>query len=94
MTVSRRYFLASAGLGTVALHLWPWAERPNILLYVVDDLGSTDTGCYGNPVIRTPGLNRLAENGTRFTHAFCTTVSCSASRSVILTGLYNHANGQ
>lgn len=69
------------------------AER-NVILYVVDDQGSTDAGCYGNPVIRTPGLDDLAKHGTRFTHAFCTTASCSASRSVILTGLHNHANGQ
>lgn len=69
------------------------AER-NVLLYVVDDQGSTDAGCYGNDVIKTPGLDELAKNGTRFTHGFCTTASCSASRSVILTGLYNHANGQ
>ena len=66
----------------------------NVVLYVVDDQGSTDAGCYGNPVIKTPGLDLLAENGTRFTRAFCTTSSCSASRSVILTGLVNHANGQ
>lgn len=69
------------------------AER-NVLLYVVDDQGSTDAGCYGNPVIKTPGLDELAKNGTRFTHGFCTTASCSASRSVILTGLHNHRNGQ
>jgi N-sulfoglucosamine sulfohydrolase len=70
------------------------AAKKNVLLYVVDDQGSTDAGCYGNPVIKTPGLDLLAENGTRFTHGFCTTASCSASRSVILSGLYNHATGQ
>ena len=69
-------------------------KKLNILLYVVDDQGTTDAGCYGNDAIKTPGLDLLAHNGTRFTHAFCTTASCSASRSVILTGLYNHANGQ
>ena len=69
-------------------------NQPNILLVVVDDLGSTDAGCYGNPVIETPALDYLAANGTRFTHAFCTTASCSASRSVILSGQYNHATGQ
>ena len=68
-------------------------KRPNVILYVVDDQGSTDAGCYGNPVIKTPGLDELAAHGTRFTHAFCTTASCSASRSVILSGLY-HYNGQ
>jgi N-sulfoglucosamine sulfohydrolase len=66
----------------------------NVVLYVTDDQGSTDAGCYGNPVIKTPGLDTLAAAGTRFTHGFCTTPSCSASRSVILTGVLNHANGQ
>jgi len=69
-------------------------ERPNIVLFLVDDLGTNDAGCYGNPVIRTPALDALAEEGTRFTHAFCSSPSCSASRSTILTGLHNHANGQ
>lgn len=97
---SRRGFLKGAGLAAVGLTSGlseaPAAsrKRPNVILYVVDDQGSTDVGCYGNPVIRTPGLDELAAHGTRFTHAFCTTASCSASRSVILSGLYNHYNGQ
>ena len=66
-------------------------ERPNIILFVTDDMGA-DAGCYGNPVIQTPHLDALAKDGVRLTHAFCTTASCSASRSVILTGLFNHAN--
>jgi N-sulfoglucosamine sulfohydrolase len=64
----------------------------NVVLIVTDDQGQ-DAGCYGNPVIQTPNLDALAADGTRFTHAFCTTASCSASRSVILTGIHNHANG-
>ncbi|MGQ9575330.1 MAG: sulfatase family protein [Thermoguttaceae bacterium] len=67
--------------------------RRNVVLFVADDHGR-DAGCYGNPAIRTPNLDRLAAEGTRFEYAFCTTASCSASRSVILTGLHNHANGQ
>ena len=67
------------------------AERPNIVLFVTDDMGA-DAGCYGNPVIKTPHLDALAKEGVRLTNAFCTTASCSASRSVILTGLFNHAN--
>lgn len=69
------------------------APPRNIVLFVVDDQG-LDAGCYGNPAIQTPNLDQLAREGTRFTNAFCTTASCSASRSVILSGLHNHANGQ
>ncbi len=65
----------------------------NVVLFVTDDL-SPDLGCYGNKVIKTPNLDRLATEATRFTNAFCTTASCSASRSVILSGLHNHATGQ
>ena len=83
-----------AGLLLVASSDTVLAAEKNVLLYVVDDQGSTDAGCYGNAAIKTPGLDALAASGTRFTHAFCTTASCSASRSVILSGQYNHANGQ
>lgn len=69
------------------------AAAPNIVLIVADDM-SPDAGCYGNRAIRTPHLDRLAAEGVRMTHAFCTTASCSASRSVLLTGLHNHANAQ
>ncbi|MDP6468130.1 MAG: sulfatase [Pirellulaceae bacterium] len=69
------------------------AAPRNVVLFVTDDQ-SPDTGCYGNRVIKTPNLDAIARDGTMFTHAFCTTASCSASRSVILTGLHNHANGQ
>nr|HMP17810.1 sulfatase [Gemmatales bacterium] len=65
----------------------------NIVLIVADDLGF-ELGCYGHPVIKTPHVDALASNGVRFTHAFATTSSCSASRSVIMTGQYNHTNGQ
>lgn len=69
------------------------ADGPNVVLVVSDDHGREALGCYGNPAVSTPYLDELATDGVRFTHAFCTTASCAASRSVILTGLYNHANG-
>jgi N-sulfoglucosamine sulfohydrolase len=68
-------------------------ELPNIILIVADDHGTDALGCYGNPVIKTPNLDNLANDGTRFTNAFCTSASCSPSRSVILTGLQTHTNG-
>jgi N-sulfoglucosamine sulfohydrolase len=68
------------------------AAGKNIVLIVTDDQGRETLGCYGNPVCKTPNLDRLAKEGTRFDNAFCTTASCSPSRSVILSGLHNHAN--
>lgn len=69
------------------------SDLPNIVLIVADDHGTNDLGCYGNSAVKTPNLDKLALEGIRFTQAHCTSASCSASRSVILTGLYNHANG-
>jgi N-sulfoglucosamine sulfohydrolase len=67
--------------------------RPNIILFVADDHGMDALGSYGNKVIKTPHLDQLATEGVRFNNAYCTSASCSASRSVILTGLYGHATG-
>ncbi|MBW3538684.1 MAG: sulfatase [Planctomycetes bacterium] len=64
----------------------------NVVLFVVDDQGF-QAGCYGDKVAKTPAIDRLAAEGVRFTRAHCTTASCSASRSVLLTGLQNHATG-
>ena len=68
-------------------------SKPNILLIVADDHGKDASGCYGNPIIQTPAMDALATDEVRFTNAFCTSASCSASRSVLLTGKFNHATG-
>lgn len=85
-------FLCLALLAAVTPLLAAESSPPNIVLVVADDL-SPDLGCYGNDVIQTPAIDQLAAEGVRFTDAFCTTASCSASRSVILSGLHNHKNG-
>ncbi len=64
---------------------------PNFLLIVADDLGYSDLGCYGGE-IRTPHLDRLAQRGRRFSQ-FYTSVSCSPSRAMLLTGRDNHMVG-
>lgn len=68
------------------------AER-NIVFFVTDDESPT-LGCYGDAVAVSPAADALAADGTLFTHAYATTASCSASRSVLLSGLHNHATGQ
>ncbi|MRT92839.1 sulfatase [Ancylomarina sp. 16SWW S1-10-2] len=68
-------------------------QKPNVILFVSDDHGKDALGCYGNPVIQTPNLDQLASKGVLFNNAYCTSASCAASRSVILTGLFGHATG-
>ncbi len=78
--------LATAGAAT--------AERPNIILFIVDDVSWNDVGCYGNREARTPAIDRLAAHGRRFDEAYLTASSCSPSRSSIITGRYPHNNGR
>jgi N-sulfoglucosamine sulfohydrolase len=68
--------------------------RPDVVLIVTDDQGRDSLGCYGNPVIKTPHLDRLAADATRFEFAFASASSCSPNRSVLLTGRHHFANGQ
>ena len=67
------------------------AERPNILVVMVDDLGYSDIGCYGGE-IDTPNLDRLAQNGLRFSQ-FYNTAKCHSSRISLLTGRYAYQAG-
>jgi N-sulfoglucosamine sulfohydrolase len=68
------------------------AER-NVIFIITDDESPT-LGCYGDPAARTPAIDAVAADGVVFNNAFATTASCSASRSVVMSGLYNHRNGQ
>ena len=102
--LGRRAFLKMTGaISTAALASgapFAWGQKttrkptpPNILFIVAEDMGPT-IGCYGDPHIKTPNIDRLAGQGVRFDRAFVTQASCSPSRSSILTGLYPHQNGQ
>jgi arylsulfatase A-like enzyme len=61
-------------------------EHPNILFILSDDQGAWALGCAGNPEIRTPNLDRLAQHGVRFDNFFCTSPVCSPARASLLTG--------
>lgn len=62
-------------------------DRTNILFILADDMGVWAAGTYGNPEIHTPNIDKLADEGLKFTNAFCNTPVCSASRASILTGI-------
>ena len=85
-----KLFLVFVALGVFTHHVF--AERLNILFIVSEDNGP-ELGCYGAPV-RTPHLDRLAEEGTLFWNAYVAQAGCSQSRAAFLTGLYPHQNGQ
>jgi arylsulfatase len=69
------------------------ADRPNVVLIVADDMGYADAGCYGAKDVRTPHLDSLAADGTRFT-GFCVAQPvCTASRAALLSGCYPNRLG-
>lgn len=61
---------------------------PNIVFMFADDLGYGDLGCYGHPYAKTPALDQLAKEGTRFTQFYVTGVTCNPSRTGLMTGLF------
>ncbi len=69
------------------------AKQPNFIIIFVDDLGYGDLGCYGSPNIRTPRIDRMADEGIRFTNFYVGSSVCSASRASLLTGRYAARHG-
>ncbi len=86
-----RIILTAAGVALASATVMGADKRPNIVVIMVDDMGFSDTGCYGGE-IETPNINSLAENGLRFTHFYNAGRSCP-TRASLLTGLYPHKAG-
>ena len=98
--ISRREFLASLARGGVAAAFAKFAlnsahngveamkKRPNLLFVFADQMRGMDMGCAGNDQVITPNIDRLASEGTLFTHAYANCPVCTPSRATILTGRY------
>ena len=69
------------------------AQKPNIVVFLVDDMGWGDLACYGNKIIKSPHLDKFASEGVRFTQCYSACGVCSPSRSSILTGRTPFRNG-
>lgn len=85
--------LLLAALGSLHANEEAPKQKPNIVIFLADDLGYGDLGCYGHPVIQTPNLDAFAKQGTRFTQFYAASAVCSPSRSAILTGRTPYRNG-
>jgi arylsulfatase A-like enzyme len=69
------------------------SKRPNLLLFMPDQLRADSVGAFGNPVVSTPNIDALAARGTRFPNAYSQHSVCSQSRISMFTGWYPHVNG-
>lgn len=92
--MNRREFLKTTGYGLAAMTLTRWGasaapgvRKPNFIFILADDLAQGDLGCYGQKLIKTPRLDRMAAEGTRYTQAYCGTTVCAPSRTSVMTGL-------
>ena len=85
--MTRREFVATAGGAVLA------RQRPNILLILPDQLRAQSLGCYGDPNVRSPNIDRLASSGLLFRNTIANTPVCCPARANILTGRYAHRNG-
>jgi len=97
---TRREFLRSAisGIGLASLGFTldscsSKGRKPSIIFLLTDDQRYDALGCVGNPIIQTPNMDWLAQNGIRFENAFVTTPICAASRASLFTGLYERKHG-
>jgi arylsulfatase A len=65
------------------------AKKPNIIYLMLDDAGINDFGCYGQKIIQTPNIDKLSEEGMKFTQVYCGTPVCAPSRCNLITGKHN-----
>jgi arylsulfatase A-like enzyme len=93
----RNFWLRALAVVLAAPAAWssvaPAQGRPNVVVFIVDDIRWDSLGAAGNPVVRTPRLDRLASEGVRFTQARVTTSICMVSRASLLTGQYMSRHG-
>lgn len=92
-TWTRRAFVRQTGLGLAALLSGTLTacskeQAPNIVIIFTDDQGYGDVGCYGAQGFQTPNLDRMAQEGIRFTSFYVSEAVCSASRASLMTGCY------
>lgn len=89
----RRLVAGTAGLAAGAKLIHAQPRRPNILFFLTDDQRQDALSCYGNQILSTPHMDRVATGGLRFADMFVTNSLCRPSRTSMLTGQYSHTHG-
>ncbi len=90
--MTRRRFLKALGVGAAVLSLsnmtsaFAASKKPNFIIIFCDDLGYGDLGTFGHPTIRTPNLDRMAQEGQKWTNFYAAASVCTPSRAALLTG--------
>lgn len=94
MKTQYNYYLTALGLffSNAVMGQTNYEELPNIIIIEADDLGYGDLSCYGAKSINTPGMDRIANEGLRFTDAHCTAATSTPSRYSLITGMYPWTN--
>jgi choline-sulfatase len=90
--MTRRSFLGTAAMAAQAQTSTP-RKRPNLVLYMADELRAESIGCYGHPLVKTPNIDRLASEGTRFEQCHVQNPVCAPSRCSLATGWPVHVRG-
>ena len=83
-----RYLLLVLSLSCLSFHSKKKPTKPNIILILADDLGYGDLSCYGQKILKTPNLDRMATEGVRFTDFYSGSTVCAPSRCALMTGLH------
>jgi arylsulfatase A len=86
-------FLLSCQNSSAEVAESPISNKPNIVIFLADDLGYGDLGSYGNPIIKTPHLDQFAAEGVRMTDFHSGGTVCSPSRAALLTGRNPYRSG-
>jgi arylsulfatase A-like enzyme len=86
--ITRREFIATTAAAAALTNVRTSSSRPNILFILADDLGYGDLSCYGRPDYRTPVLDELAKQGTKFSSAYAAAPVCTPTRCAFFTGRY------
>ena len=84
--------VCGGGLSAASRPMTP-PRKPNVVLIVADDLGYGDLACFGNKIIRTPNVDRLARRGVSLMQHYSASPLCAPARAALLTGRYNHRTG-